>query len=356
MSAKIYNIVLLIIISVFLMLIALPIVIIDPYFHYHKPLADFAYILEDERHQNNGIVRHFEYNAIITGTSMTQNFKTSMFDEYFGTHSVKVTYAGAHFKEVNDNILVALEENPDIVCVFRGLDTGEIVKEEDLEFDGISTQGYVYPYYLLDSNPFNDVSYFFNKDIFYLMCRDIVNTRAGNTTTSFDEYQSFRESSQTGKEVVLSTYVRPEYSDYIITLQEEERKIVIENIRQNVTSVAEAYPDVTFYYFFTPYSICSWDMLHQRGTVDYTIETQRVVIEEILKYPNIRLFSFDNDFDLICNLDNYIDAYHYSGNVNDKILYYINNGEYEITRDNYQEYLLELHGFYNNYDYESIYD
>ena len=53
---------------------------IDPYFHYHAPLQGLEYPISNERYQNDGIIRHFPYNAIITGTSMTENFKASELD------------------------------------------------------------------------------------------------------------------------------------------------------------------------------------------------------------------------------------------------------------------------------------
>ena len=52
--------------------------VIDPFLHYHLPLKGLEYPLLDERYQNDGIARHFSYDAIITGTSMTQNFKPSL--------------------------------------------------------------------------------------------------------------------------------------------------------------------------------------------------------------------------------------------------------------------------------------
>ena len=63
-------------------------IIVDPYFHYHKPIT--KYRLNDERYINDGIARHFDYNAIITGNSLCQNFSTSQYDELFGTNSVKL--------------------------------------------------------------------------------------------------------------------------------------------------------------------------------------------------------------------------------------------------------------------------
>ena len=59
--------------------------VLDPYFHYHAPLEGLSYELFYQRYQNDGIVKHFDYDALITGNSMTENFKTSLCDELFGT-------------------------------------------------------------------------------------------------------------------------------------------------------------------------------------------------------------------------------------------------------------------------------
>ena len=60
-----------------LFLISSLVVYVDPYFHYHAPKTDlFFYGLYNQRSQNDGILRHFDYDAVITGTSMTENFRT----------------------------------------------------------------------------------------------------------------------------------------------------------------------------------------------------------------------------------------------------------------------------------------
>lgn len=105
MDAKKFNIITLVLAFFLLGCMALTIIVIDPFFHYHSPINGLAYEFLEERYQNNGIVRHFEYDAIITGTSMTQNFKTSEMDRLFGTNAIKVTYAGGEYNEINYNLL-----------------------------------------------------------------------------------------------------------------------------------------------------------------------------------------------------------------------------------------------------------
>ena len=80
-------------------------VYVDPYMHYHKPLTNkYFYVLDNQRSQNNGIIKHFEYDAVITGTSMTETFKTSEMDKIFNCNAIKEHFSGDLFKEVNYNI------------------------------------------------------------------------------------------------------------------------------------------------------------------------------------------------------------------------------------------------------------
>lgn len=73
-------------------------IIIDPYFHYHKPVKSLQYELKlsNQRYQNDGIVKNFEYDAIITGSSMTENFRTSELNDLFCVNSIKVPYGGGN--------------------------------------------------------------------------------------------------------------------------------------------------------------------------------------------------------------------------------------------------------------------
>ena len=45
-----------------------------------------------------------------------------------------------------------------------------------------------------------------------------------------------------------------------IHLNDEEKEIIKKNIELNVTNVADEYPDVEFYYFYSPYSVVSWNV------------------------------------------------------------------------------------------------
>ena len=121
----------------FLMIIAIPLAItaswtikVDPFFHYHKPdTSEYFYSLYNQRSQNDGIMRNFDYEGLITGTSMAENFKTSEAEQIYGYHFIKVPFSGGTYKEMNDNLKVALAHNHDIKVIIRGLDMGRFIED-----------------------------------------------------------------------------------------------------------------------------------------------------------------------------------------------------------------------------------
>jgi hypothetical protein len=350
MSAKKFSIITLVTLVCVLVCLGGVTVIIDPLFHYHAPLDGLAYTIQDERYQNDGILRNFTYDAIITGTSMSENFKASQFDELFDVTSVKVAFSGSYFKERYDRLSRAFASNSNIRYVLFSLDYSALFRGKDALSD------YDYPDYLYDDNLWNDVQYVFNKSIFLNYTRRVISyTRVGMTMTDFDSYSNWMGKYTFEADSVLSKYSRPEKSDTVYTLSEEERVQLQENLEQNIISLAAEHPDTEFYMFFPPYSILYWDNRAQCGTVTKELELQQYALELLLDYSNIHVFSFADCFDIVCDLDNYKDYIHYSEGINEKMLTWMKEGEHEITTENLEQYLQTVEEFYTTYPYDDLF-
>ena len=87
-----------------IVVIGVSVIIIDPYYHFHKPLKGLTYEGENALYNNNGILRNFEYNALIIGTSMTSGFSEDEASEMFGEKFVRTTFLGEGFYILNQNI------------------------------------------------------------------------------------------------------------------------------------------------------------------------------------------------------------------------------------------------------------
>ena len=330
---------------------------VDPFIHYHKPDTEkYAYRLNNERSQNDGIIKHFDYSGMITGTSMCENFRTTDAESLWGGRFIKTAFSGASYKEINDSIRTAAAANEHLEIVIRGLDMALFRTDKDLMSDDLGN----YPFYLYDDDPFNDVNYLFNRDVvFSRVYKMIADTRKADFQsgiTSFDSYANWMPRKTFGKNSVLpeGVAINPEISAAELT--EEDVITIRENIGQNVTALADEYPEITFYYFFTPYSGAFWLERYNSGEIGKQIQMERVVIEEILEHENIKLFSFNCRFDMITDLNNYKDRNHYGEWINSWILKRMHDGEGLLTKENYEEYLDTEYEFFSNYDYSRLLD
>ncbi len=338
-----------IMLAVLLAFILAVVVFVDPYFHYHKPLSFLSYRLSEERYINDGISRHFEYDAIITGTSMAQNFKPSELDAIYGTQSVKAPFSGAGYQELSENLDRALQRNGKLKMVLWAVDYNGLLREYDWK------KYEDYPDYLYDNNPFNDTAYVFNKSILYHgVLSTVTMSLLGEPGTTMDEYSSWRN--ETGLAHIMQSYDRENVGPAKEQgFGDEERRIVEETVQKNIVDLVNRYPDTEFILFYTPYSICYWDALNLMGTMFRQTEAERVATEMLLECPNIKLYNFFDRYDVICNTDYYNDDGHYSSEVNSQILGWIKEGTGRVTKENYMQLLEKERDFYSSYDYENIY-
>lgn len=329
------------------------VIIVDPYFHYHKPIPFFYYKLENQRYINDGIIKKFDYNTIITGTSMTENFKATEVDKLFNVKSIKVAFSGGTYKELNDNIAKGFISKHKIKIVIRSLDGGHLIENKNAMRDDLGE----YPICLYDDNIFNDFSYVFTKRAFQRALKAIWTAlRKGNGgISSFDEYSNWMKHYKFGKEYALGKNKVPREVAADKVLSDNDKVTVSENIEQNVVSLAKQHPETTFYYFFPPYSIVWWKDQYEEGNLKRYLQAEEMAIRQIVKCKNIKLFSFYLMPDIITNLNNYKDSTHYGEWINSKMLGYFKQDIGLITEDNCDEFIKQERDYYLNYDYRSVF-
>lgn len=326
--------------------------VIDPYFHYHAPLKGLSYDLFYQRYQNNGIVKNFDYDAIITGSSMTENFKTSLCDELFGVNTIKVPYSGSSLKELDMNLRSAFESGNDIKMVIMGLDYGEFIRDKD--YMAYSDEDY--PKFLYDKNPFNDVKYLFNKSILKTSLDVLQRTLEGVEPTSFDQYCAWADDISYSREAVFYYYERHWLEEEKFHMDEEKRALLEGNISQNILETVKAHPETDFYFYFPPYSVLFWDKQNQMGVLELQLEAERAVVEMLIPYDNVHLFSFMDDFQLSEDFSRFKDYIHHDPQINDMILESMASGEHQLTVENYQAYCDRMYEHYTNYDFDALFE
>ena len=331
----------------FLILVAM--VVIDPYFHYHGAIAGVSYRLYSERYMNYGIAKNFEYDALITGSSMNQNFKTTLMDDLYGTRSIKIAFSGAGFQEIAATIDAALSSGNEVKYVLWGLDYNGLNREYDW-------QGYdEYPEYLYDTNPLNDVSYVWNKTILFEgLFTDLLMTLQGEESTTFDEYSSWEAGR--GWESISQTYQRSDEILPMETVTEGTKERVRKNITENIVNLVNKYPDTQFLLFYTPYSALYWESIYRDGTLEKQLELEAIATELLLECDNVKLYSFARETQITGEVNLYRDKEHYVAEINDCIMTWIARDYGRLTKENYQELIRWEYDYYMNYDYDRLYE
>ncbi len=352
-------------------LVMLITVAVDPFFHYHRPYI--RYRLNEERYVNDGISRNFEYDSVIIGNSLFQNFKASQFDELFDAKSIKLPYAGGNTAElwaavgrivgrtgIDDK--QAMGDGVPQDCLWQyesrdGYKNGQKYIMICLDYKDMRSDRFWYthdnnPDYLYDEDCVNDINYLLNKDILYRgTFFDILMNLKSKESTSFDDYSSWERFSSPQnacsvlRGVDLAAFVE---QDGIV---KEDIEIMDNSLKYNILPVVSSNPDTEFIFVIPPVSVAEWARLYSRGRLVYELEGLEHVLSVLYDYDNVKTYCFYDDYPLAEDLDRYCDAIHYDAGVNEWMLSEMADGHHMLTKDNYVRYIEDVKDHYVCYDY-----
>ena len=72
-----------------LLLCILAVVLFDPFYQYHKPLKGLKAVLTDKEYQCVGSLKTFDYDSVVAGSSVAENYNNGWFDQGFGCKVIK---------------------------------------------------------------------------------------------------------------------------------------------------------------------------------------------------------------------------------------------------------------------------
>lgn len=330
-----------------LVVIAALMVIIDPFSHYHMPLFGMGPVATDERTALVGIAKNDTYETALVGSSMSENFVDSWFEDgFFGKSAVKFCLQGAHFDDY-EIILDEVIKHPELKTVVFGLDN-YILTDDPKE------QEVTIPDYLYNDRITDDSHYVWNKSALIEFVPKFIIENIKEKGSDDNAYV-WENLFPYGKAAAVASYIsfRPDgpkdreaYDTYF-----ENADLFLDKF----TKYIEARPDVKFYVYAPPYSILFWDYSVLNGRLEAEICLLERVYSKLLEYDNVELYYFQDDKDIITNLDNYRDYSHYKQAINYYMYTRMKKGESRLTKDNYYDTLLDMFGYANSYDYNSIF-
>ena len=138
---------------VLLILVGVFHIAIDPLFQYHQPWFGLKPVVTDERYQNAGIAKTFDFENVIIGNSLAENFYVSDVEKVFGGKTVKLTAAGSHTSDWKYTLDILKDRKPNTILI--NLDPYIMNTDpENLKHE--------LPKFLYDYNYLNDVNYLLN--------------------------------------------------------------------------------------------------------------------------------------------------------------------------------------------------
>lgn len=323
---------------------------VDPFFQYHKPLAWFPYLVDNQVNQNPGLAKHMDYDGILIGSSMTASFNTDWFEELMGMKTQKLSYNGSYPKDLSNIMQLVFDAKGDQVkAVYMAVDQSTFSADpEETKFPVTD--------YLYDDNVFNDVPYLLNKDVLldYIL-RPLADRKDASDWAEL--YKPWWTDEYYNKANVLMYYEAAEEK------QEEEalaadyfKDAVEENLQKNILPYIEVHPETEFYIFYPPYSILFWNDVTREKELEAVIGRLEYMTERLLNYENVHVFNFLGKEDIICNLNNYADYMHYHKNVCRYITECFATGENELHPENYGQAFDEIRTLAMSYNYPAIWD
>ena len=304
------------------------------------------YYLKDAsyaRYQNIGIAHNNQHETIITGTSLSENFKTSLSNEVFDTKTIKIPMSGASAKEQSILISNAISENTkriiwDIHYTAYHGDKNRMHKSHE------------FPLYLYDKSSLNDLKLYGSFDILKLSLKKAV-FRDKYYTNNMDELYNWYQNDKNkfGEKQVLKYIDRLKV---IINNSKVNKEYNFDNLKNNfdgnILPIIKENPNIEFDFYFPPYMVNYFMGFNRSNLLNDIIKFKQYFLEKSFEYSNMNIHDFSVDYETIEDLKNYKDTHHFSQNISDKILQDIRSNSFLVNKDytakninNYKKYIIK---------------
>ena len=308
---------------------------VDPFFQFR---FNSAYLMDSD--VACGLVKHYDYDTLIVGSSITQNFRMNTFREELHDRPLHIGLGGMTLRLMEDCMKTAYRAGH--------AETYFIAVDPYLFYD--SKSHHPMEFYFRDG-PLPKLRYLLSHKVWsHYLPLDLglgILDRLGKESPSFvdacssenvDRFGDWSEKFEFGENVVLENYRNQRYSI---------RKIETDDLYNSmVTSIDQFLGTLDFgkgkhVFFFPPYSSLYWSDMQLDGHYEDLIRAKRYFIENVQGEDAVEVFDFQ-PADLTGELNNYKDTTHYTPEINDWMVRCFASGEYRVSEENMEDYREQL--------------
>lgn len=350
---------------------------VDPLQLFHKPWLRDTYFISETRFSAAGIINNSGFDSVILGTSMAANFSPQEASDVFGDNFVNISINGSSLYSRSLVLNHAINQKP--------------IKNVILSLDGFAELGHYHSFfplenwiYLYNDNHFDDIKvYVNNKYLKYTLCKNTIlsiDTQTCKQTKSLENLKEVRtkhsynmlfggienwfktqndwRTKNALNEIVMSAQcIKADCentSSYIFKLINNFSHAAV-SYDEYVFQIANENPNISFYQFFPPYSRLRYGIWRQEDSelFDLYLATIRHVVQKSAQLANLHVYGFDH-LQFPNDLANYRDTGHYHHRFNTLMLAWMEEGRFELTENNVEDYIFVITTLAEEYDVVSI--
>jgi hypothetical protein len=346
-------------------MVFIPLYINDPLQIFHKDYNGKTTLSINMRQQAAGLLKNFNYDSIILGTSMLANTSSKEASDILGGSFLNISIFGGDFYERGIILKKALKQK-NIKQVIYSLDDNYLTlsKAQTLGFE-----------YLYDDNLINDFKIYLNKK-YLLECFLGFSHKSECSGKEVDIYRPtawYKESRYTCHFGGLQNWFKNQenqlaYTHYK-TIADIARKIkdgkkkrikgvlkqhleqTFRYIDSNLLSIVKQYQDTKFILVFPPYSRIVYARWAQYDIDLYTIHKAvlRYFSAKSDIYKNLEVYAWGGE-DFLDDIKNYKDPTHYHHKINTYMLESIRDKKALLNKDNIDKYIKTIDNKNLNYN------
>ena len=314
-------------IAILLCLSAAIVYVVDPCIRYRRPRFYKPFYVDSEI-QLPGMIRNYDYNSILIGSSMSQNFRSSDFKREMGLDLLKAACPGISSKDYSLLFDVIMEEGnhkPDVL--FFNVDLFSYSYENRTVFPPDRR-------FFFNKPPNHEYKYFWNYTVWNKYILRFLKQSLLRKYKNIDYDTMFsRRDRYAGVDEVRRSLKRPKGVFHF----NMKKDVLIANFKNDVLRHLKSMPDTKIEVFFPPYSVLFWGQVEKDDKIDDYLAIKNEMQRLLFQLPNVRMHDFQAAESVMLDFDNYKDTSHYRENINTWMVKKMASGEYVCTADNYLE-------------------
>ncbi len=280
--------------------------IVDPHYRYRLPVF-YDTVYYEIYATAPRLLNDIDYDTLFIGSSMTRNIFVNDINNTLGVDSIKLAASGATTIDLVKFADISIEAKGDhLKQIFFSLDIYSLNKP-DAHYRDFE--------YLYRDDLKEEYRYWFSRatysNMYYLLKRKLRPKKKRQHQTDFNRmFSTEYDGMRFGWEEIMADAV---YNESIHHTQTPANPEVFErNLNEVLLPLIEGNPQLQFYIYLAPYHIYTYCQSEQFNEADALLGQRLRVMNELLKFDNVRLYDYQADQSLVCTDDFYSDVQHFS--------------------------------------------